>query len=97
VSWADALRQDFVSFAPGSAGHVGTEAALQRAGLVLNPVMTFAQSVTALNMASTRNAASAQRALQEIATWCLATSTRSAIKPRAAAARPGRTRRIKRA
>ncbi len=50
VTWAEALRLDFIAFPPGSAGHVAMEEALRGAGLVLNPVMTFAQSLTALKM-----------------------------------------------
>lgn len=50
VTWAEALREDFIAFPPSSAGHAAMKAALARAGLSLNPVMTFAQSITALNM-----------------------------------------------
>src|SRR5690606_25800145 len=50
VTWADALAEDFLAFPPGSAGHTAMEDGLQRAGLLLRPLMTFAQSITALNM-----------------------------------------------
>jgi LysR family carnitine catabolism transcriptional activator len=50
VTWTEALQQDFIAFPPGSAGHAAMQGALARAGLALNPVMTFAQSITALNM-----------------------------------------------
>jgi LysR family carnitine catabolism transcriptional activator len=50
VTWAEALRHDFVAFPPGSGGRAAIEDALQQASLALNPVMTFAQASTALNM-----------------------------------------------
>ncbi len=50
VTWAEALAEDFLAFPPGSAGHAAMEEGLQQAGLPLRPLMTFAQSITALNM-----------------------------------------------
>jgi LysR family carnitine catabolism transcriptional activator len=50
VTWAEALRHDFIAFPPSSAGHAAMAEALAEMGLALNPVMTFAQSITALNM-----------------------------------------------
>ncbi len=50
VTWAEALRFEFLAFPPGSAGHTAMAEALQRVGLALHPSMTFAQSITALNM-----------------------------------------------
>lgn len=50
VTWAEALRHDFIAFPPSSAGHAAMAEALAGMGLALNPVMTFAQSITALNM-----------------------------------------------
>jgi DNA-binding transcriptional LysR family regulator len=50
VTWREALSQDFIAFPPGSGGRTAMQDALERAGLVLDPVMTFAQSTTVLGM-----------------------------------------------
>jgi DNA-binding transcriptional LysR family regulator len=50
VTWAEALEQDFISFPPGSGGYEAMQEPLAKAGLVLKPLMTFAQSMTAMNM-----------------------------------------------
>jgi DNA-binding transcriptional LysR family regulator len=50
VTWREALSQDFIAFPPGSGGRTAMQDALERAGLALDPVMTFAQSTTVLGM-----------------------------------------------
>jgi DNA-binding transcriptional LysR family regulator len=50
VAWREALSQDFIAFPPGSGGRMAMQDALERAGLTLDPVMTFAQSTTVLGM-----------------------------------------------
>ncbi|MFC7557454.1 LysR substrate-binding domain-containing protein [Pseudoroseomonas wenyumeiae] len=50
VAWREALSQDFIAFPPGSGGRTAMQDALERAGLTLDPVMTFAQSTTVLGM-----------------------------------------------
>lgn len=50
LTWAAALEHDFISFPPGSGGYEAMQEPLAKAGLVLRPLMTFAQSMTALNM-----------------------------------------------
>ncbi|WP_426955657.1 LysR family transcriptional regulator [Muricoccus radiodurans] len=50
VTWRDALRHDFIAFLRGSGGQAAIEEALAGTDLVLNPVMTLAQSSTVLGM-----------------------------------------------
>ncbi|PZW37729.1 LysR family transcriptional regulator [Humitalea rosea] len=50
VTWREALAHDFIAFPPGSGGHAAMHDALDRAGLVLRPVMTLAQSNTMMDM-----------------------------------------------
>jgi DNA-binding transcriptional LysR family regulator len=50
VTWREALEYDFVAFLRGSGGQAAIDEALERAGLVLSPVMTLAQSSTVLGM-----------------------------------------------
>ena len=50
VTWREALRHDFIAFPHGSAGRAAIEAGLARAGLTLDPVVTMAQSSSAMGM-----------------------------------------------
>jgi len=50
ITWTQALHEDFIAYPMGSSGRATIENALQRAGLALKPVMTFAQSTSTLGM-----------------------------------------------
>lgn len=50
VGWDEAVSQDFIAFPTGSAGYEALHDGLERAGLVLRPVMSLAQSATVLKM-----------------------------------------------
>ncbi len=50
VKWDEAVLQDFIAFPAGSAGYEALHDGLDRAGLILRPVMSLAQSATVLKM-----------------------------------------------
>jgi len=50
VQWDEAVSQDFIAFPTGSAGYEALHDGLERAGLVLRPVMSLAQSATVMKM-----------------------------------------------
>ena len=50
VTWDEVVSQDFIAFPAGSAGYEALHDGLERAGLILRPVMSLAQSATVLKM-----------------------------------------------